>query len=194
MKAVSRKKELIDNLVKTEIVKTVLTLIKKDQPVTMDKVAKHCGLAKGSLYNYFKNKDDLLNYVHQTVLGPIRETNKEILESTGDPVVRLHAFIDAVFGIHQDVSIYFRFIQRKRTVADEIRERMDLIIRPLAKLCTQGIESGSFMDVNPYILAEMIYGTVIGPLKSIQYSYLENTHMEEIKQDVVCLVDRIILK
>lgn len=194
MNTVNRKKELLDNLVKTEIVKTVLTFIKKDQPITMDKVAKHCGLAKGSLYNYFENKEDLLNYVHQTVLAPIRETNNAILESTGDPAVRLHGFIDAVFGIHQDVSIFFRFIQRKRTVADEIKERMDLIIRPLARLCTQGIESGSFIDVDPYILAEMIYGTVIGPLKSIQHSDLEKADMEGIKQDIIRLVDRIILK
>lgn len=194
MTTASRKKELLDNLTKEEIVKTVLTLIREEQPVTMDEVAKQYGVAKGTLYNYFKNKERLLSYVHNTVLLPIRETNRAIFESNRDPLVRLHEFVDAVFGIQEDVSLYFCFIQQKKTVAEEISERMDLIIRPLARVCAQGIEKGSFIDVDPFVLAEMIYGTVIGPLKSMQPRCAENPDMDRIKQDVIRLIDRIILK
>ena len=78
MAAVSKKKQWVDNLVKDEIVKTVLTLIKNEQPVTMDEIARQSSVAKGTLYNYFKNKKALMQYVHQTVLAPIRDANKTI--------------------------------------------------------------------------------------------------------------------
>ncbi len=193
MAVVSKKKELVDNLVKTEIVKTVLTLIKEEQPVTMDEIARCCSVAKGTLYNYFKDKKALMQYVHQTVLGPIRDTNTAIFESTKDPIVRLHEFIDAAFGIHEDVSLYFRFVQQKRTIANQIDERFELVMRPLITFCSQGIQDGSFIDVDPIVLAEMIYGTVIGSLISIRYKGDGTPDMKKNKQDIICLVDRIIL-
>lgn len=197
MAAVSKKK-WVDNLVKDEIVKTVLTLIKEEQPVTMDEIARRCSVAKGTLYNYFKDKKALMQYVHQTVLAPIRNTNTAIFESTGDPIARLHSFIDHAFCIHENVSLYFRFVQQKRTVANQIDERFDLVMRPLIRFCSQGIQEGFFIDVNPSIMAEMIYGTVIGSLISIQSrgdgTDKKNINMKKIKQDIICLVDRIIIK
>lgn len=198
MTTVSKKKELVDNLVKAEIVKTVLALIKQGQPVTMDEIARRCSVAKGTLYNYFKDKKALMQYVHQTVLGPIRDTNTAIFESTKDPILRLHDFIDSAFGIHEDVSLYFRFVQQKRTVANQIDERFELVMRPLIRFCSQGIQEGSFIDVDPIVLAEMIYGTVIGSLISIRYKEdgtpdMKEIDIKKIKQDIICLVDRIIL-
>ena len=197
--AAASKKKLIDNLVKTEIVKTVLALIKEEQPITMDEIARRCSVAKGTLYNYFKDKNALMQYVHQTVLGPIRDTNTAIFESTSPPILRLHAFIDNVFGTHEDVSLYFQFVQQERTVANHIDDRFDLIMRPLIKVCNQGIQDGSFIDVDPIILSEMIYGTVIGSLISIQSMGDEppdknKMDIKKIKQDIIRLVDRITLK
>jgi AcrR family transcriptional regulator len=194
MTAVSKKKELVDNLVKAEIVKTVLTLIKKEQPITMDEIARRCSVAKGTLYNYFKNKKALMHYVHQTVLVPIRDTNTAIFETPGDPLVQLHKFIDAAFCFDKDVSLYFQFVQQKRTVANQIDDRFEVVMRPLIKFCSQGIQSGSFIDVDPTILAEMIYGTVIGSLISIESRGDETLDIKKIKQDIICLVDRIILR
>jgi len=194
MTAVSKKKELVDNLVKAEIVKTVLALIKEGQPVTMDEIARRCSVAKGTLYNYFKDKKALMQYVHQTVLGPIRETNTAILESTKDPILRLHEFINSAFDIHKDVSLYFKFVEQKSTVANIVDERFDLVMRPLIKFCKQGIQGGSFIDVDPHVLAEMIYGTVIGSLISIQSRGDKPSDLKKSKQDIIRLVDKIILR
>ena len=204
MTGVSRKKQWVDNLVKADIVKTVLTLISEEHPVTMDEIARKSSVAKGTLYNYFKNKKALMQYVHQTVLAPIRDANTTIFETPGDPIARLHAFIDSVFCIHEDVSRYFQFVQNERTVANQIDERFDIVMRPLIRFCSQGIQGGSFIDVDPTIMAEMIYGTVIGSLISIQSRGDETpdmkktgkkkTDMKKIKEDIICLVDRIILK
>jgi len=197
MAAVSKRKEWVDNLVKDEIVKTVLTLIKEEQPITMDEIARHSSVAKGTLYNYFKDKKALMQYVHQTVLAPIRDANTAIFESNQDPVARLHAFIDNAFSIHKNVSLYFQFVQQKRTVANQNDDRFDLVMRPMIRFCRQGIQEGAFIDVDPTIMAEMIYGTVIGSLISTE-SRRDGTDkkqidMEKIKQDIICLVDRIIL-
>jgi AcrR family transcriptional regulator len=194
MTAVSKKKELVDNLVKAEIATTVLSLIKEEQPVTMDEIARRCSVAKGTLYNYFKDKKALMQYVHQTVLVPIRDTNTAIFESTKDPILRLHDFIDSAFSIHEDLSVYFQFIDQKSAIANLIDERFDLVMRALIKFCNQGIQEGSFMDVDPHVLAEMIYGTVIGSLISIQSRGDKPSDLKKSKQDIIRIIDRITLK
>ena len=208
-----KKKELVDNLVKAEIVETVLALIKEEQSITMDEIARRCSVAKGTLYNYFKDKKALMQYVHHTVLFPIKDSNKAIFEKPGDPTLRLHEFIDSAFCLPEDVSLYFRFVQQKRTVANQIDERFEVVMRPLIRFCRQGIQEGFFIDVDPFVLAEMIYGTVIGSLISMQIrgdgtldkkkidkkkmdkKQMDKKQMdiEKIKQDIIRLVDRITL-
>ena len=61
MKKVSKRKELMERMIKQDVVNTVLDLIQEDRQVTMDEVALRCGVAKGTLYNYFKNKKDLIS-------------------------------------------------------------------------------------------------------------------------------------
>ena len=192
MNAVSRKKEQLDILLKADIVKVVLALIKKDQPITMSEVASRCGVAKGTLYNYFENKECLLNYVHQTILTPLRESKKATFESSKEPLPKLLDFVDDVFDIYEDFSIYFRFVQRKKSLANENSERFEVFIRPLAKVCSQGIEKGMFVDVDPYLLAEMIYGTTAGALMSIPYRGDENISMQQVKRDAITLITKII--
>lgn len=194
MITVRKKKKLVDHLIRDEIVKTVLALIKEKKPVTMDEIARQCGVAKGTLYNYFKDKQTLFNYVHQTVLAPIRERNNTIFNRSQDPRVILHEFIDAVFDIEEDLSLYFQFIQQTRTVASQNDERFDLVMHLLIRFCRRGIKDGFFIDVDPLVLAEMIYGTVIGPLISLPLVGDDSTDRNKLKHNILRLVDRIVLK
>ncbi len=189
----AKKKALIDTLIKTETVNAVLSLIKTNEPITMEAIARECKMAKGTIYNYFKNKADLMAYVHQAILEPIKDSKGSILESDKDPLSRLYEFIDAVFDTNEDVRLYFQFIQHKRSVASEIQERQDIIMIPLARLCQQGIDQNLFMDVDPAILAEAIYGIVISPLKSISHTTVQQHRLETVKQDVLRLIQRIVL-
>ena len=45
------------------------------QHITMDDIAKKCGVSKKTIYKYFENKDDLL---HQVIELQIKELKKEI--------------------------------------------------------------------------------------------------------------------
>lgn len=189
----AKKKELIDNLVKTQIVNAVMTLIKECSSITMDGIARTCGLAKGTLYNYFKNKEDLMGYVHQAILEPIRESKARILDNQKDPVIRLYEFVDSVFNTNEDLHFYFRFVEQERSVAVEKKERADIIMQPLSRLCRQGIEKGHFIGIAPDILAEAIYGMVIGPVKSLPMEGFTKQNLEKIRQDVLQLIERIII-
>ena len=194
MARVSKKKELLDHMIREEIVTTLLDLISRDKAVTMDAIAAECGVAKGTLYNYFKNKRELINYVHQTMITPIKEANRTIFDSDKPLRDQLHEFVKAVFGFQKAYPLYFRFIQSQRTAYEADRERFEFVILPLMKLCSKGMQKGEFVKSDPYVMASMIYGTVIGPLQNLKEREKEHPKLETIKKDIICLLDRMMLK
>ena len=187
------KKKMFDNMVRQQIVTTVLDLIARDQQVTMDEIAVNCGVAKGTLYNYFKNKQDLINYVHQTIIDPKSQRNSTIFESEKSPRAKLYDFVDASFGFQVAYPLYFKFVQSQRTAHEADRERFDIIIKPLVKLCKEGSQNGDFVDIDPFVMASMIFGTVIGPMQTLGDRQEKTPDLEKIKQDIIHLLDRMII-
>lgn len=188
-----RRKNLFDDMVRHEIVTNVLDLIARDQPVTMDGIAASCGVAKGTLYNYFKNKRELINYVHQSIIDPKNIKNSAIFESDKSPRDKLHDFVNASFSFQVAYPLYFKFVQSQRTAYEADRERFDIIIQPLVKLCKEGSQKGDFIDLDPFVMAAMIFGTVIGPMQTLGDRQEKTPDFEKIKQDIICLLDRMIV-
>lgn len=171
-----------------------MTMIQKGTPITMDKVAARCGVSKGTLYNYFKNKIDLLNSVHEDVIIPIKKESRKIFATTIPPMEKIYSFADNVFNFHKEYPLYFKFIQSQRSAADAVTERMDTIIIPLVNVCREGMRQGQFMDADPYVMAAMIFGTIVGPLESLTYRDKPLKNLEELKQEIVRVLDNSILK
>lgn len=192
MTGIRKKKELLDQLLRNEIVQVILTMIHEGTPITMDEVARQCGVSKGTLYNYFQNKEELLEHVHQAILEPLLESNRQIFESSDDPLTRLLNFIESVFATHQSISTYFQFVWQNKTAEMVFRERVDVLMHPLAKICQEGIDNGEFINVDPYILAEMIYGTAIGTLTTLNYRDAVDVDREKMLQDAKKLINKII--
>jgi len=192
MAGIRKKKAMLDQLLRQEIVQVILAMIQEDTPITMDEVARQCGVSKGTLYNYFQNKEELLDHVHQAVLEPLVEANRQIFESQSDPLTRVHSFIDSVFATHECIATYFRFVWQNKTAEAVYRERVEVLMHPLAKICQEGIDRSEFINVDPYILAEMIYGTAIGTLTTL--SYRDGVHVDRnrIHQEVKTLINKII--
>lgn len=194
MHSPTRRKEMMNRLLKEQVVKTVLAMIQEGTSITMDKVAARCGVSKGTLYNYFKNKTDLLNSVHETVIIPIKQESFKIFEKNIPPMEKIHAFVDNVFNFQKEFPLYFNFIQSQRSAADAVTERMEAVIIPLVNVCREGVRQGQFMDTDPYVMAAMIFGTVVGPLESLTYREEPLQDLEKLKQEIVRFLDKSILK
>ncbi|WP_035237862.1 TetR/AcrR family transcriptional regulator [Desulfobacter vibrioformis] len=189
MNSPTRRKEMMNRLLKGQVIKTVLAMIQEGTSVTMDKVADRCGVSKGTLYNYFKNKTDLLNSVHEAVIIPIKKESYKIFEKNIPPMEKIYAFVDNVFNFQKEYPLYFKFIQSQRSAAAAVTERMDTIIIPLVNVCREGMRRGQFMVVDPYVMAAMIFGTVVGPLESLTYREEPLQDLEKLKQEIVRFLD-----
>jgi AcrR family transcriptional regulator len=64
------------------------------QVATMDEVAAEAELSKGTLYLYFKNKDDLFLALSARVLGRVVEQFEQLAQRDGDGLAIVRAMLD----------------------------------------------------------------------------------------------------
>lgn len=75
---------------------------------TMDKVAEQAGIAKGTLYLYFKNKKKLLLSVAGHCFEPLNCNIREVFASDINPLEKLEKYIYLAFiHIEKNRSVYY---------------------------------------------------------------------------------------
>ena len=138
-------------------------------PTTMSEIAETAEFGTGTLYKYFKSKEDLYFTLIDEKTDEInRLVKSELLQKTS-----------AIERIKKVLGLQLEFIERNRdffriytsegsrfewTVKDElgkgIHEKMVTYIHILAEIMNQGIEGGEFRALNPMDLAHALVGIV----------------------------------
>ncbi|PYQ54045.1 MAG: hypothetical protein DMF59_00105 [Acidobacteria bacterium] len=144
------------------IQEAVIRLICREglKSVTMERVAQEVGIAKGTVYLHYRDKQELLDEVKSSALAPMMKTIEEILHGDGAPDRRLRAFALAYlkyFDEHRDlfrVLIYEREVirvQGSRYQSDRYRR----LIEATARVIGEAVRLGLFREVDAHIAAAM---------------------------------------
>ncbi len=136
----------------------------------MRMIAKASGLSIGSLYLYFKNKEELFSTLIKTRLDTILELGREILDKNDTPENTFRCFISTHLSFakkHKELLLIqgrehcITFgIQMKRKFFRAQRERIEEIIK-------RGISAGVFRKCNAREIAKVIQCALRGFVLSI---------------------------
>lgn len=137
--------------------------------LSMRKIAQECGTSKSLLHYHFDSKDELLLAFLDRFLDRLDE---QVTESeSADPVERLETFLDRFVpgpDEHARQSFWLALLEMRQQAAhnDAFRERLarnnEAILDALASIITDGIDQGTFHDVDPDRTAELIYSAIEG--------------------------------
>lgn len=162
-----RRKELLDSMNRQAIFEGAVAVIAQHGlgGLTMDRVAAAAGLAKGSLYNHFKNKQELLEFVHDRAVSPIQAMVQEIVQTDGDAADKLER-ISRTWREHlMKHHAVFEFLINDSMIRAVLRDSEQSAratgIRQIACVFQQGIEAGVFRPFDTQQLAEMFLGAAI---------------------------------
>ncbi len=188
------RRKIMDSMIKDQVVQTVLWMIHDNITLTMDEIAVRSKMAKGTLYNYFKNKQELLVFVHKTLISPLEEGSRKIYNPDISPMEMISSFVDSLFDFHREYPLYFKIIQGQRSATVALEEKISLAVTPLVRVCRDGIAKGLFIDLDPYVLAAMVCGTVVGTMESLPYRTGPAPDMDHLKKDILSLLGQSLLK
>jgi len=140
---------------------------------TMEDIAKEAELSPGTLYLYFKNKEELyaslslriLQYLHIRVT----HVNKE---ASLTPDKKLSALMEAMYDVYEFdplIIINMFHLQSSETLKnlsesllEEIKELSKKSIGAIAKIFEEGIEQGIYEDRHPTALADIFWSMFSG--------------------------------
>lgn len=129
-------------------------------------IAREADVADGTIYLYFKNKDDLLISIFETSIDTFIQSVQKTLEAIRNPVEKLHQFIHLHLELvqnNQDVAQVLQIELRQSTkfmkeyAATRFREYLDEI----SAIIEQGQKEGVFRSaINPMIVKRAIFGAI----------------------------------
>ena len=134
---------------------------------TVSTIARRAGVADGTIYLYFNNKEDLLVSIFERAMRRFNEQARRIVEDgvagAEDKLRRIVALHLSLLGEDRDLAVIFQVEFRhtlhilERLSRSRIREYLALI----ARVVEQGKDEGVFRgDVDPLFAAKVVFGVL----------------------------------
>jgi TetR/AcrR family fatty acid metabolism transcriptional regulator len=127
-------------------------------------VARTAGVADGTVYLYFKNKDDLLTSIFSWAMGEfLRRARAELMETT-DPREKLRRFAHLHFSLleqERDIAIVFQIELRQSTKFMEQFSTTYLAdyLQMLREIIEEGQRAGLFRkQLNAKVVTKALFG------------------------------------
>lgn len=134
----------------------------------VSQIARAAGVADGTIYLYFRNKDDILISIFEDRIDALCRLVEKETADLADPSLKLRRIVDLQLGTvrkHRDlaevVSINLRQSNRflKQFAAPKFNRYLDLI----ADVVTAGQQRGMFRsDISPRVFACAMFGALDG--------------------------------
>lgn len=151
----------------------------------VSKIAKQAGVADGTIYLYFKNKEDILISVFEEKMGVFIEDLQKIMNQSKTATEKLIKMIDNHFQVlannyHLAMVTQLELRQSNKELRLKINTILKEYLNLLDDILNEGITQGEFnvnMDVR--LARQMVFGTIDETITSwvmndFKYDLVEN--------------------
>ncbi|HKL74879.1 MAG TPA: TetR/AcrR family transcriptional regulator [Halanaerobiales bacterium] len=131
-------------------------------------IAEEANVAVGTIYNYFKNKEDILNYIFKYELEKRMKNLKKIKQQNLNFWEKLEKFLNFHFKeIKENIAVGEILVREKdfpkKEGSDSINEYLTMIPEILENELKDAIQRGEINEsYDPEISANIIFGSIQG--------------------------------
>ncbi len=171
-KLTAARKHALDVIMKEAIFDATIGVLAEHgvEGLTMDRVAAAAEVAKGSLYNYFRSKKSLLEFVYAKTIDPAFWNLEEVVASDRPAreklATHLRSILEHVAKHAQVFRVLFQDDTAHGLLQSSERSARETCSQYLAKIFDQGICEGAFRPADPLLLARMFLGLCMGVFES----------------------------
>ena len=158
---------------------------------TMEEIAKEAELSPGTLYLYFKNKEELHTSLSINILARLSAMLRDVVEQDISVEDKIRRFCDVFIQIYdEDASILINLfhLQSGETLtnlSDEVMAQLKTFSSEahgsLIAVVKEGIEAGIFREEHPVALADVIWATYSGVVLWVDSKRLLNDEKDFVK-------------
>lgn len=134
----------------------------------INRISKNAGYAKGTIYNYFASKRELMiALIDEIAAGHLRFMQRQVLQ-VGDPIQRMQLFFQTgFFWVTHNLPKGRVLFTTLNGPDEEFKTRMYSAYLPMFQMVSQdilapGIQQGVFRQVEPVSMAGLIMTIYLG--------------------------------
>jgi len=154
---------------------------------TITRIAEAAGLGKGTIYWYWKSKEELAFSLVEDMLSAFLDLIEKSREGEGDFLTKLEKLVQDVANLYVEEKEHCRLLWKFRAdrhyifepaYTHAVTDYYDRMRRALAGLIRQGIDGGEIMEVDPRFMSFMLLGIVEG----LEIEWLENEEEFDLRE------------
>lgn len=131
----------------------------------VSEIAKEAGVADGTIYIYFKSKDEILSAIFDEALDKFVQISEDKLKNISDPIERLEtiAFLHLKYlGANRDLATVFQIEFRHNIVFMEkfTRSKLRDYFRIIRETIEDGQEKKAFRKLDPKFGTKLFFGMI----------------------------------
>ena len=157
---------------------------------TVDEIARDARVGKGTIYHYFKSKEDIFSAVVERESKILKDKIKEAIEKEDSPQKKLRAFV--LTKIHYMRELVNLYNVTKDIVTEVLpqletarRSYFDEEIKIVKEILTEGVKKGIF-TVRKIDLTAL---AMISALKGLEYPWVMHGKSIDIEESVDALLE-----
>ncbi|MEN6475203.1 MAG: TetR/AcrR family transcriptional regulator [Syntrophaceae bacterium] len=172
---------------------------------TMEDIAQYSGFDRRTIYNHFKNKEEIFAALVSGVIADIKSAYDEVAALTISPLERLRELVLILLDLYIENAHLLNVFTSEFEISDNrkkryissfmnknIRDYMDIEAR-LVDMIKEAQDQELLIDVHPYILAgllnELILRSVI-----VLHHFKKNFTKEDIIRDILRVIEGNMLR
>ncbi|HEU0104984.1 MAG TPA: TetR/AcrR family transcriptional regulator [Vicinamibacteria bacterium] len=151
---------------RVEILKSAATAFRRRgyHGASMGEIAQALHMTKGSLYYYFKNKEEILFFCHDYSLDILLGMLERVEATGGSPPRKLRSLVESfVHHILDDLrgtAMTLDFQALSAPLLRRVIAKRDRFDRGIRRLLQEGMDAGAFAPGDPKLLTFAILGAV----------------------------------
>ncbi|MFQ5865225.1 MAG: TetR/AcrR family transcriptional regulator [bacterium] len=139
------------------------------EKATLDEIAEVAEFGKGTIYNYFKSKEELLTCIIERGINRFQQFVAEAIQNRTTPREKVETYIDSAFEFFERHRQIFSILELERNnLARNLNDEMfgkccaqqAALLQFLAQLFNEGIKKGEFKKLDSLKLAQALFGLI----------------------------------
>jgi len=152
---------------KKELIRVAAVKIIADEgffSATTDKIAKESGMAVGTIYNYFSNKEDILRYILDVEFQKRYELYQNVKNSQIDPLLKIEKLLSFHFNEIKKEPNIIKIVLAEKITASRNKlmpfEKYAKLSAIFSEILNEGIDKGYLKKCDPKIISILILGFI----------------------------------
>ncbi len=162
--------------------------------VLCDEIAAEAGIGKGTIYRYFRTKEDLYFATILQGYEAINESLATAIAAEATPARRLERIARELFEYFWDRRYFYSLLYRneQRFLAQEgrLQKNREHLVKIVEQTIREGIESGVFRRVDTKTAAELF----LGMIRAVNVFRRDSDRLDDLVKELIGLWTRGIEK